>query len=181
MPKWDNINGCSSTQPGEIEAWIEAILAQGKVLEIGTLYGGSAKRMADMRPKALIVSLDIFSQDGKAAGQATNSPDRWWSDRRANMRLFIGDSRQFAELCQPRTFDVVIVDGDHSEASASIDLEVALRLVKPGGVIIVHDYGRKGIEPKKGATPAVQRFCASYRFVVQKVVQCSAVSRIPHD
>lgn len=38
-------------------------------------------------------------------------------------------------------YDLVFVDGDHAEHAALHDTRAALRLLRPGGVVAVHDYG----------------------------------------
>ena len=42
--------------------------------------------------------------------------------------------------------DVVFIDGDHSEGVVAHDSDLARALVKPGGVIIFHDYCNAGVE-----------------------------------
>jgi Methyltransferase domain len=46
-----------------------------------------------------------------------------------------------AELADAgRSFDLVFVDGDHTAAGVEHDVTAALRLLRPGGVLAVHDY-----------------------------------------
>jgi predicted O-methyltransferase YrrM len=42
--------------------------------------------------------------------------------------------------------DVVFIDGDHSEAAVLHDSRLALALVRPGGIIIWHDYRNGAVE-----------------------------------
>jgi predicted O-methyltransferase YrrM len=42
--------------------------------------------------------------------------------------------------------DVVFIDGDHSEAVVAYDSNLARALVKPGGIIIWHDYCNRAVE-----------------------------------
>jgi predicted O-methyltransferase YrrM len=42
--------------------------------------------------------------------------------------------------------DAVFIDGDHSERAVMNDSGLALSLLRPGGVIIFHDYGNPTVE-----------------------------------
>lgn len=41
------------------------------------------------------------------------------------------------------SFDLVFIDGHHSYESVRQDIGLALPLLKPGGTIALHDYGRE--------------------------------------
>ena len=45
-------------------------------------------------------------------------------------------------VAEGETFDWVYIDGDHSEEAVAADIIAALPLVKPGGFLCGHDYGR---------------------------------------
>jgi predicted O-methyltransferase YrrM len=42
--------------------------------------------------------------------------------------------------------DAIFIDGDHSEAGVVCDSLLARRLVKPGGIVVWHDYGNPAVE-----------------------------------
>lgn len=53
-------------------------------------------------------------------------------------------------------FDIIYIDGDHSERGVTIDLELSYRVIKSNGFITGHDYS-----PSKfpGVVKAVNDFC----------------------
>jgi hypothetical protein len=42
--------------------------------------------------------------------------------------------------------DAAFIDGDHSEAGVAADTNIALALVRKGGIVIWHDYDNQGVE-----------------------------------
>ena len=46
-------------------------------------------------------------------------------------------------------FDAAFIDGDHSEAAVTHDSDLARTVVRPGGVIIWHDYCNEGVEVQR--------------------------------
>ena len=57
----------------------------------------------------------------------------------------VGDSKVTVPLLQGSKFDYILVDGDHSKDGAMKDLENALTLVAPGGVIVFDDIAPDGM------------------------------------
>jgi predicted O-methyltransferase YrrM len=56
----------------------------------------------------------------------------------------LADSKTFDEAPREAAFDLVFVDGGHTRSYVENDSRKALRMVKPGGFIIWHDYlGRR--------------------------------------
>jgi hypothetical protein len=51
--------------------------------------------------------------------------------------------------------DAAFIDGDHSEQAVLHDSWLAFELVRPGGVIVWHDYGNPAVE----VTQALDRLC----------------------
>jgi hypothetical protein len=64
-------------------------------------------------------------------------------------------SLRACRLFDPFTIDFVFIDGDHSEQAARDDLESWYPLVKPGGVVGVHDYTNRDFP---GVEAAVDQF-----------------------
>jgi SAM-dependent methyltransferase len=56
--------------------------------------------------------------------------------------VHVGAFDQVLSLLVPGRFDLVFVDGAHDFASVAGDVAEALRLVKPGGAMALHDWGR---------------------------------------
>ncbi len=57
-----------------------------------------------------------------------------------------------------QTFDLVFIDGRHDYDSAKRDLELAAKLIRPGGIIICDDY----THPKNGAEYGVKQAADEY-------------------
>jgi SAM-dependent methyltransferase len=57
------------------------------------------------------------------------------------IRLVLADSTQFDWTPFERSVDFVFIDGAHDYESVRKDSQNALRIVRPGGVILWHDYG----------------------------------------
>ena len=53
-----------------------------------------------------------------------------------------GDSLDYMASCDGGKdgFDIVFLDGDHSAAAVYREIPAALRILRPGGVIVLHDY-----------------------------------------
>jgi SAM-dependent methyltransferase len=108
------------------------------VLEVGSAYGYSTVAMAlagatvtAVDPHVTMGSREVFRAnlgfygvDGQVETVVEFSHD-------ALPRLF-GDGRRF---------DVAFIDGDHRGHVVRHDVEWALRLLVPGGVLACHDYG----------------------------------------
>jgi len=105
------------------------------VLEIGTGLGNSAMAMA--------ISAEHVT---------TVDPDRWvhqnvWPEIQCSVVT------PLASLDGPdRTFDVCFIDADHSTSAVERDIRDALRLVRPGGLIVLHDF--KSASVQEGAQRA---------------------------
>lgn len=111
-------------------------LAAGKdVLEIGSAYGYStvalalvADRVTTVDPHTghdsfgtMVRNLDANGLTGKV----------WW---------IVGRSQDILPTLAP-AFDLVWIDGDHTADVVEHDVQWALKLLRPGGVIACHDYG----------------------------------------
>lgn len=70
-------------------------------------------------------------------------------------------------------FDLVFVDGDHSEPSVRRDLELSRPLLTPEGVIVVHDYTDESDADRPHWTvdvhAAVKAFTQQHRFSVVRL------------
>lgn len=63
-------------------------------------------------------------------------------------------ARQLEPLFAHRPIDLLVLDGDHSEEGLTQDLTAWLPLVRPGGRVCGHDYGKSRFP---GVTAAVDR------------------------
>lgn len=113
--------------------------ARGAVLEIGTWHGVTAAWLADQRPEAAILSVDIFDAcEGTPAGKQ----EHWFTNRRPNMYLWVGTSQELMSVLSPAAqFDLILVDADHRYRPTLREIDAALTLCAPDGCILAHDYG----------------------------------------
>jgi SAM-dependent methyltransferase len=130
-PLRPDLTGLLQLHPSR-EAMLVALPQGGRMMEIGTWAGDFARRMIDqLKPDRLDI-VDI-------------SFERLRSDihddvKQGRVHLHLGDSRQVLRSFDAETFDFVYVDGLHSYEGAYNDIEQAIRIVKPGGLIGVNDY-----------------------------------------
>ncbi|MEU9623470.1 class I SAM-dependent methyltransferase [Streptomyces sp. NPDC088251] len=134
----------------------------GSILEIGTLYGLFASALTRMVHRAGIEP-DLTIVDPLAGFQLqpgttqpadpTGTPVR--ADVvRANLALCGGGSARESRIRQgfssdpevrdavsDRAYGVVVVDGDHSLEGVAADLDWVERIVAPGGIVVLDDYG----------------------------------------
>ncbi|MFJ2273137.1 class I SAM-dependent methyltransferase [Streptomyces sp. NPDC087866] len=134
----------------------------GRILEIGTLYGLFASALtrmvhrAGIEPELTIVDPLAGSQLQPGTSQPadpTGTPVRE-DVVRANLALtgagsthhprirqgFSSDPEVRAEVGD-REYGVVVVDGDHSMAGVAADLEWVEEIVAPGSIVVLDDYG----------------------------------------
>lgn len=123
------------------------LLARPKsYLEIGVRRGRSMAIVAATCPECEILGIDIWRQD--YAGMPNPGPDFVRAEmtklgHTGRLELVNGDShRLLPKMLAERPeayFDLVTVDGDHSERGAAQDLHDVLPRVKVGGVIVFDD------------------------------------------
>lgn len=90
--------------------------------------------------------LEIGTQNGivfqlvKADVKQGIDPNPLWmpDPNNLNMRIFKGTSDEFFKT-NTRTFDIVLVDGDHTENQCMRDILNSMRVLNPGGTIVCHD------------------------------------------
>jgi predicted O-methyltransferase YrrM len=113
-----------------------------RYLEIGTRDGGSLEVVLQNSPSLVhVVCSDTWGGDW--GGTARGSHDH--IERLLQLHLYTGsvrfldgDSRQTIPTLREE-FDLVLVDGDHSEEGGAADLENVWPLVAPNGCLAFHD------------------------------------------
>jgi predicted O-methyltransferase YrrM len=109
----------------------------GRVLEVGTLGGYSAIVMARaLAPGGRLVTIEIDPHHAEVA--AANFAAAGLADR---IELLVGPAADVLPGIAP-PFDLAFIDAD--KPSNSLYLREALRLVRPGGLIIVDNVVREG-------------------------------------
>jgi predicted O-methyltransferase YrrM len=130
-------------------------IAPSLVFEIGTFRGRTALNFALNSPDdCRVLTLDLPLEE--AGGAHLGSADRALAQRREVGREYVGkdvshkieqlygDSRFFSFAPYEAQADIVFIDGGHTYDIALCDTRNALRLCRPGGVILWHDFGNYG-------------------------------------
>jgi len=113
-----------------------------KIFEFGTYRGQTTCGLAAVCQDAQVYSLNLPPEaDPRYAPYIgmyiKDSPDR---DR---INQIFSDSRTFDTQPYRQLMDYIFIDADHSYEGVKNDTEKALQLLKPGGVIVWHDYAAK--------------------------------------
>lgn len=133
----------------EILALLERLapLRPRRLLEIGTAGGGTLLLLSRVAaPDAVLVSIDL--PEGHFGGGYNPFRARLYrSFARPGQRIVLvrGDShepaarRRLTAALRGEPLDFLFIDGDHSEAGVRRDFEDYAPLVRPGGLIALHD------------------------------------------
>jgi Methyltransferase domain len=153
------IGGCVHSGTDTYEAWILAVLAQRarRLFEFGTCTGRTAYLWARNSPAdARITTLTLSPDELQAYRQSVKDhlADTEIALRESCFRNFYysgtevepkieqlyGDSKELDETAYLGRFDLVFIDGSHAYSYVASDTAKALRMVRPGGLILWHDY-----------------------------------------
>ncbi len=143
----------------DTESWILSVLAKeaNMMFEFGTCTGKTAYLWAkNSKPDAKVYTLTLppdkfndYRPDDTDSARA-----RELALKESTFTHFLytgtpvqekvvqlyGDSKQFDEAQFLDTFDLIFIDGSHAYSYIKNDTEKALRMLKPGGYILWHDY-----------------------------------------
>lgn len=159
--------------------WMIELLPQGGIfIEVGTYHGVTVAYLADNRLDSLFISIDPFPgwEGIDRLRNCAGSLEYWERNRRKNTRLLVGTLQDAEILFKPGIADIVFVDGNHLYDPVLADLRISQILVKPGGKILVHDYGRKHQEDIERA---VEVFMAESGWKYKRKVWTTAL--LEHD
>lgn len=138
---------------GEFEqllCWIDELPHVGVLVEIGSRFGGSFHALAaHIGPPLTAVAVDLPEGPwgGKGSAESLQRVAQGLKDRSIDAHVVLGSSRDPAvvdavrRLLAGRPIDVLFVDGDHTLAGVSGDLDLYAALVRPGGLVAMHDVG----------------------------------------
>ncbi|HUF28250.1 MAG TPA: class I SAM-dependent methyltransferase [Gemmatimonadaceae bacterium] len=143
----------------DAEAWILAVLAKRAraMFEFGTCTGKTTYLWARNAPDdAEIVTLTLAPDQHAAYSRETGDSARdvrhalkesayerfFYSGTDVEPRItqLYGDSKQFDESEHAERYDLIFVDGSHAYSYVLSDAAKALRMCRPGGLILWHDY-----------------------------------------
>jgi len=120
-------------------------MATGKcILELGAQYGFSTIVLA--KTARVVHSVDWHQGDSMAGH--LNSLDHYFGNLQRhvarNVVTHVGRFEDVVPLFALGAFDGCFLDGEHDLTSVQRDSAMAMRVVKPGGWLAWHDYGRPG-------------------------------------
>jgi hypothetical protein len=137
--------------------------------EIGVFNGNFSQCIIDVINPRRLFLVDIFSGQmvsGDKNGENVQQINLYQSYfdlyrkylNNPSVSLYRGPSGHFLSLLPDGYLDFIYIDGDHSYKGVKIDIELARKKVKPGGVICGHDYTPQF----PGVVQAVDEFCTGY-------------------
>jgi hypothetical protein len=134
-----------------------AVPPGSEIIEIGTFDGRTALNLAVNAPEGVaIATLDLPANQPTAfpieaserqyvekpsSGDRLRSCHPRWRGAAARVVQLFGDSATYDWSPHRGRAGLVFVDGSHIYDYARRDSETAMRLVRPGGVVLWHDYG----------------------------------------
>ncbi len=144
--------GVSLVTRGELAFLVHHIPETGRFLEIGTACGVTAALVARARPAVTVVCVDNFSMPWPD----TDTLVDWRANKQPNMRLWYGTTAELLDCLEPDgRFDVAFVDADHTFAPTLGALRDAAAMLRPGGIIMAHDWCNPGWPE---VAPAIEQF-----------------------
>jgi hypothetical protein len=142
----------------DFETWVMCNLAKRAetIFEFGTCTGKTAWLLAANAPQATITTLTLRPEDlgsyktsrgdDKKAERGALVESRFstfyyqGTDAEKRITQLFGDSKELDEQPLAGKFDLVFVDGSHARSYVESDSKKALAMVKPGGLVLWHDY-----------------------------------------
>lgn len=143
----------------DFEAWVLAAMAKraARMFEFGTCTGKTTYLWARNAPPAAriaTITLAPEARDAVVAAPGDRAKDVRTSTAESTFTRFLytgtpveskidqlfGDSKALDEAPYEGTMDLIFIDGSHAYSYVMNDSKKALRMVKPGGVVLWHDY-----------------------------------------
>jgi len=112
-------------------------------LEIGTRYGQSARTWLDIIPGLELVCIDPYQAYHHTR---QSEQEKIYADAQANLAEYRNvallriTSRAAVHSFEDGSLDFVYIDGDHTFDEAAQDIIQYAPKVRPGGLVLVHDY-----------------------------------------
>jgi SAM-dependent methyltransferase len=126
---------------------IPAFTCSGKnVLEIGVGGSSFSRIILESDPAITLTAIDPFFDTEGALSDFYNHDVNvkkikpLQTEFGSRYKFILGESPKDLESIPDNSVDWVFVDGDHRHDSALADLQVAQRVIRPGGIIACHDF-----------------------------------------
>jgi len=152
----------------QLAEWVSKLPKGARVCEIGSWHGRSSRFIADNLPEGgqlwcvdtWIGSSGEPEMHGSAHHDRGDHAHQWWwcnlqehimAGRVVPVRMHSENAAHtiahLIEKGQMEKFDLIFIDGDHSEEGIKTDGEAWLPLLKEGGLICGHDYYKENEGP----------------------------------
>jgi predicted O-methyltransferase YrrM len=161
LPEWPSVSAelarihpivdmkTGGINPGDRRAayYLIRSLKPASVLEIGTHVGASTLHIAaglKQNGGGDLTTVDI---------RDVNAPDGYWkhfglvrspgdaiSEIGMTSRVEFKTVPSVTALAESSSYDFIFLDGDHAAATVYVELPLALRRLRPNGLILLHDY-----------------------------------------
>jgi predicted O-methyltransferase YrrM len=156
----------TSVTETETEVLHELAADAGEALEVGSAYGYSAIVMA--KAGARVTAVDPHA--GELPGSLGIMQGYLQAYQANSVLMRVGRSQEILPTCPLAWFGLVFIDGDHTEATVAHDVEWAIKLLRPGGILLCHDWDegtcpgvRAALERLLGPPPELTDTLAVYR------------------
>ncbi|HEY5087476.1 MAG TPA: class I SAM-dependent methyltransferase [Gemmatimonadaceae bacterium] len=148
----EGVDGNVSVLELVVLATTTARLGARTVFEIGTFDGRTAVNLAaNAAPGAVVFTLDLPLKSGDPALDVDIDDRKYMQPSRSGSRIasselatrihrLFGDSATFDFTPYAGTVDLCFIDGSHAYSYVRNDSARALEMLRPGGVILWHDY-----------------------------------------
>lgn len=113
-----------------------------KMFEFGTYMGRTTRYLAHNNPHGHVFTLNLPPERDSRYAPFMGVLFKGQEEEKRITQLHT-DSREFDTTPYRQQFDFVFVDGDHSYELVKNDTQKAFELLKPGGIIMWHDYAPK--------------------------------------
>ena len=112
-----------------------------RYLEIGSARGESMANVASVAAECVAINLPAAEMAAMGYPPAAIALEGMFSKQLANVRTICHNSQTYDYSVMQRSFDLIFIDGDHSQAGVAIDTRSAFPLLRDeNSVIVWHDY-----------------------------------------
>ena len=112
------------------------------IFEFGTYQGRTTFHLTMAAPDAHVTTLNLPPEDDPSVAPFLGVMFKG-TDREKQITQVFADSRKFDPAPYAQSMDYIFIDGDHSYELVKNDTEKALVMLKPGGMMVWHDYAAK--------------------------------------
>jgi predicted O-methyltransferase YrrM len=163
-----------------------------RAVEVGTFDGNTALNLAlNLGAEGRVVTIDLPPEGDPGAGQGADSlyaggrpanfVRRQYEGHPAAGRIHqvFGDSARLDWSSIGGPFDLAFIDGDHSASYVASDTRNALSVLRPGGIVLWHDYDWRsvaGVLDRAAARGVPVRWIGGTRLAVAVVPDPAAAS-----